>query len=98
MMKMIWKEIDQGENVNSFRRNIQNQHIEILITIMLNNNNRFPSDAVALSRDNLNNIYKKIQIELKNEKLDKYTFVHYTQSANQIYSAYTAKTVSNSVN
>ena len=94
-MNELWVEIDIDENVNSFRRNMQSEHINILITIMLNKNNKFPSDASSLARNNLNKLYKKIEKISHENNLDEYTFSHYKDMGNKIYSAYKAETLLN---
>jgi hypothetical protein len=92
---MTWDELEEGKNVNSFRRNLQTEHVNILTLIMLNEANLFPNDAVALARNNLNNLYKKLKYSLENDRLDEYTYTHYQENANRIYSVYKAQTVLN---
>ena len=94
-MDSVWSEIDNRENINSFRRNIQSEHVIILISIMLNKSKKFPSDAVSLARNNLNKLYKKINNVSNDDFLDEYTYSHYTDIGNRIYSAYKAETSSN---
>ena len=43
----------------------------------------------------INKIYTKLKFAMQNSDLDEYTFSHYQESANQIYSAYKAQTVLN---
>jgi len=94
-MDELWVEIENDQNVNSFRRNIQSEHIDILISIMLNKNKKFSSDATSLARNNLNKLYKKIEEIPNNNHLDEYTFSHYKDIGNKIFSAYKAKTLLN---
>ena len=41
MTTITWKELENNANVNSFRRNLQKEHLKILVYIMLNKNNDF---------------------------------------------------------
>ena len=52
-----------------------------------------PSDAIALARSNLRNLYDQIRISLNIKTLDNYTYAHLSESANKIQSIYTAKTI-----
>ena len=88
----IWDELYLNENVNSFRRNIQSEHINVLISIMLDRNKTFSSDASALARNNLNKLYKKIQDINPDNDFDEYTYSHFKDIGNKIYSAYKAQT------
>ena len=87
-MDELWVEIENDQNVNSFRRNIQSEHIDILISIMLNKNKKFSSDATSLARNNLNKLYKKIEEIPNNNHLDEYTFSHYKDIGNKIFSRF----------
>ena len=88
----LWDELYVNENVNSFRRNIQSEHINVLISIMLDKNKIFSSDASALARNNLNKLYKKIEHIDTNNEFDEYTYSHFKDIGNKIYSAYKAQT------
>ena len=46
----LWSELEQNKNINSFRRDLQKSHVEVLSIILLNEKNYFHSDAVALAR------------------------------------------------
>ena len=89
----LWIELKMQKNINSFRRDLQKSHIEVLSTILLNKKNYFHSDAVALARTNLRNLYDQIRISLNIKTLDNYTYAHLSESANKIQSIYTAKTI-----
>jgi len=73
----IWYELDQNESVSIFRRNLQNLHTDKLIEISLNKYSLYPQDAVNLSRGSLKNLKNKIESNLKNYSLDRFTTVHY---------------------
>ncbi len=92
---MMWKELEYNKNVNSFRRNLQKEHLEILIYTMLNKNGDFPNDAIALSRENLSKLIAKLHFAINNSPLDQSTYSHYLECINKIESANQAKTILN---
>ena len=92
---IIWKELENSDNVNSFRRNVQKEHLEILIYIMLDKQNQFLNDAIAFSRENLNKISVKLHFSINNDSLDEYTISHYLECINKIESAHQARTILN---
>ena len=89
----LWIELKKNNNINSFRRDLQKSHIEVLSTILLNKKNYFHSDAVALARSNLRDLYDQIRISLNIDTFDSYTYAHLSESANKIQSVYTAQTI-----
>ena len=91
-LSSLWDELYSNVNVNSFRRNIQSEHVNVLISIMLDKNNTFSSDASSLARNNLNKLYKEIQNINTNNDFDEYTYSHFKDIGNKIYSAYKAQT------
>ena len=92
---MMWKELEYNGDVNSFRRNLQKEHLQILIYIMLNKNGQFPNDAIALSRENLSKLVAKLHFSINNDPLDQSTYSHYLECINKIESANQAKTILN---
>ncbi len=91
----IWKELSSGKNINSFRRNLQKNHVEALITILINKDQSFSHDAQSLSRHHINRLYLKIKSLLETEQYDQYTYAHLKECVNLMYSAYNAQTVIN---
>ena len=91
----VWSELSSGANINSFRRNLQKNHVEALITILINKNQLFPHDAQALSRHHINRLYLRIKSLLETEKYDEYTYAHLKECVNLMYSAYNAQTIIN---
>jgi len=92
----IWSELDNKENINSFRRDLQKSHIEVLSTILLNKKNYFHSDAIALARTSLQKINENItSVLLSNNDFNDYTNAHLNDSINKIQSVYKAQTVLN---
>tara|TARA_Y100001970_G_scaffold273928_1_gene372862 strand:- start:8012 stop:10681 length:2670 start_codon:yes stop_codon:yes gene_type:complete len=80
----IWIELDSQENIDSFRRNLQNIYIELFRVMILNENANFPNDSKLLARSSLKNILQKIYFNLSNANLDTYTQSHLENSAKDI--------------
>ena len=95
MIDIIWSEIDDLSNVTSFRRNLQQNHITLLTTIMINKGEVFSKDASSLARDNLKSLYSNLQIitDEGSNKLDKMSVAHYNNCLNKIHSAYKAQRI-----
>ena len=91
----LWSELEQNKNINSFRRDLQKSHVEVLSIILLNEKNYFHSDAVALARASLRSLHSDIKGALETGYLDDYTQAHLGESANKIQSVYKAQTVIN---
>ena len=85
----------QNKNINSFRRDLQKSHINILSIILLNKNNYFHSDAVALARASLKILHTDIKESIEAGYFDDYTQAHLSELANVIQSVYKAQTVIN---
>ncbi len=93
--KSLWSELEKNNNVNSFRRDLQKSHVEVLTIILLNERGYFHSDAVALARASLQWLHTNIKESLELGDFDDYTHAHLSESANKIQSAYKAQTVVN---
>ena len=93
--EMVWRELYDGGNVNSFRRNLQTEHVKVLSVIIKNEMGKFPNDAVALARNDMNNLHTRMKKALDDDKVDEYTYVHYQDNASRIQSVYKAQTVLN---
>ena len=91
----LWSELEQNKNINSFRRDLQKSHVEVLSIILLNEKNYFHSDAVALARASLRSLHSDIKEALETGYFDDYTEAHLSESANKIQSVYKAQTVIN---
>ena len=91
----LWSELKLNDNINSFRRDLQKSHVEVLTTILLNKKNYFTSDAIALSRHNLKEIHRKIKTSLDVGYFNEYSEAHLSECANKIQSAYKAQTTIN---
>ena len=91
----LWSELEKNNNINSFRRDLQKSHVEVLSIILLNEKNYFHSDAVALARASLRTLHSDIKESLETGYFDDYTQAHLSESANKIQSVYKAQTVIN---
>ena len=92
---MVWRELYVGGNVNSFRRNLQTEYIKVLSAIMKNESGKFPNDAIALARNDMNILHTKMKKALDDNKVDEYTHAHYQDNASRIQSVYKARTILN---
>ena len=84
----IWSELKGGENINSFRRNLQRRHLDILTRLVLYSGSG-PEDARTLARADLNDIQSGINAALKSPagKLDRITKAHLEETRDRITAA-----------
>ena len=89
----LWEELDTASNINSYRRELQKAHINLLRIIALDiyNYTGFPNDAKTLSRSNLRTTLKNIYKTLASTSLDEYTRAHLESSAEDIEAILEAK-------
>ena len=91
----LWSELEQNKNINSFRRDLQKSHVNVLSIILLNKKNYFHSDAVSLARASLKILHGEIKESIETGYFDDYTQAHLSELANVIQSVYKAQTVIN---
>ena len=72
----LWSELDTGDNINSYRRELQRMHLYILTKILLKTPLLVPHDAVTLARLDMKILGQKIDAYLKNHQPDVYTVAH----------------------
>ena len=84
MRKAIWQEAAAGQNVNSFRRELQRMHLYALDRMVVKSTAFFPHDAVTLARADLVKIKSEIDKSLSNSQFDAYTEAHLQESAAKI--------------
>ena len=89
------KELILNQNINSFRRDLQKSHVEVLSIILLNEKKYFHSDAIALARACLKEINEFIMESLENNNFNDMTNAHLNECANKIHSVYKAQTIIN---
>lgn len=80
----IWQELANGQNVNSYRRELQRIHLYVLDEILIKLPVFFPHDAVTLARFDLTEIRSDITKALSGGNLDVYTRAHLQESAAKI--------------
>jgi hypothetical protein len=80
---VIWQELSNSENINSYKRELQNMQIN-LYSEMIHSKYKFPSDAVSLARNSLKKILKNIYSNLSISELDNYTQSHLENSSKKI--------------
>ncbi len=84
LREAIWQEVAAGENVNSFRRELQRMHIYVLDEIAVKLPVFYPRDAGTLARFDLTKIREMIEKALAKENLDTYTTAHLQETAAKI--------------
>jgi len=83
----IWAELDGGGNVDSFRRNLQREHLRHLVSMVVKLSPGAPEDARSLARVDLMAINAGIEPALSSPGLDAITAAHLTEVAAQIQAA-----------
>ncbi|MFZ0389612.1 MAG: zinc-dependent metalloprotease [Calditrichia bacterium] len=74
--KAVWQELPAGENISSFRRELQRMHLFVLNTIVVNSPQALPHDAISLARADLNTIRDQIRNYLAKGNADRYSRAH----------------------
>jgi hypothetical protein len=82
----VWEELNTGENINSFRRELQRIHLYVLNSIFVLSPRILPHDAISLTRADLVIIKNKINQALSNNNLDAYTRAHLVETEANIES------------
>lgn len=85
----VWNELAENENINSYRRRLQEMHLVELRKLVLENDLKAPKDAVALARFDLKQISAQIG-ELDMGSLDIITQAHLSQINDEIQSILSA--------
>jgi len=76
IQEAIWAELEKGNNINSFRRELQRMHLSILIQLITKDQSIFPNDAISLARADLITIREEIKNRIASGNLDAYTNAH----------------------
>jgi len=89
----IWSEARAAQNVNSFRRNLQRRHLDILARILVSPAPGVPEDARTLARADLADILKDVGATLKSPaaRLDRITRAHLEETKGRIEATLDAK-------
>ena len=83
----IWSELNDRENINSFRRGLQRIHLETLIDMIMERNSATNYDAIILARQDLIEIQKLIKNSQHMLGLDEMSKAHLSESSARIESA-----------
>jgi hypothetical protein len=83
----VWSELDARENVGSFRRNLQRQHLSMLVTLLVAPPPATPEDASTLARADLLAIRRGVRGALSSQDLDPMTRAHLEESGARIEAA-----------
>ncbi len=86
----IWKEIDNSRDINSFRRNLQRFHLNILLKMVIDPAPGTPDDARALARMDIVHIADAIDSALIGHQLDYMTRAHLSEVEARINAALSA--------
>ena len=74
MNNIIWLELKNQESINSFRRELQSHHINLMINMF--QNKKFPIDAQNLALESIQTIYDIINKQDVDKLYDNYTKLH----------------------
>ena len=80
----IWSELETRSNVSTFRRNLQNKHLEHLVKLVLTPPADLPRDAVALARADLVQLRAGIAQALRSRQLNYVTRVYLEDARTRI--------------
>ena len=83
MNSVIWEELSNNENINSYRRQLQKNYLTMLSYILYSDFD-FTIDAISLSRYSLKSLLKQIYLSMGNSNYDNYTKAHLSNSAEMI--------------
>ena len=81
MNDIVWTEIFNGKNINSFRREIQNHHLSLMMQIY--NDKDFPIDAQNLAFESIKQIYNQLA-NINYENLNFYSTTHLSNIEHKI--------------
>ncbi|MDD5426483.1 MAG: zinc-dependent metalloprotease [candidate division Zixibacteria bacterium] len=87
----LWSEMMELAEVNSFRRQLQLAHLNILTNIFLSSPGRYPADALTLAANDLEILYEGTLKAAKASSLDPMSRAHFSEVKRQIESARNAQ-------
>ncbi|MFH1686637.1 MAG: zinc-dependent metalloprotease [bacterium] len=88
--RAIWSEIVAPENVNSFRRQLQLAHLNLITRIYLSEAGSYPVDARTLAANDLSILLKAAKNAVASGNLDQMTKAHFAEVTRQIEAAQSA--------
>ena len=79
----VWQELKLNENINSYKRELQNLQIEMYSSILFSNY-EFNSDAQSMTRNSLKTILKNIYTALSSNQYNNASKAHLEFAAEKI--------------
>jgi len=89
--RSIWSEIVKPDNVNSFRRQLQLAHLNIITHIYLSQISKFPADARTLAANDMDILYNAARQAVNSSAINSMTKAHFNEVMRQIESARNAQ-------
>jgi len=86
----VWSELEQNQNIISYRRNLQEMYVEAMRKLILEDNDKLPSDAIALARYSLKRVQDKIE-SLEMVNFDLITQAHLNNLNDDIFEILSAQ-------
>ena len=80
---VIWSELETGSTINSFRRNLQREHLRHLTHLVLDPGTT-PEDARSLARADLNVLGQDVGRAMGSDEIDAYTNAHLDEVKSRI--------------
>ena len=87
LRQAIWAELETGDSIDSFRRNLQRAQLQKLIGLVLRPAGGTPEDARTLARADLQTIAAQIEARLGGSGLDAYSRAHLEETKARIEAA-----------
>ena len=92
----VWSELDKNENINSYRRELQRNYVELMTQVLTDAEDSFPKDALSLTRSSLMSVFKQIKEAVKKDNVfDAQTIAHLKDSSRKIYNLLKAQMILN---
>jgi hypothetical protein len=85
--RAIWSELESGQSINSFRRNLQRAHLNQLVQLLVEPAEGTPEDAVTLARADLVELQRGIDRALQTGGLDYVNRAHLEETRARIRQA-----------
>jgi len=80
----IWAELESNKNIRDLRRDLQRAHLDLLSSMIVEQQAAVPADAQMLAWEQLRSLKKRIQKAQKQAKLDDYSRIHLEESLMKI--------------
>ena len=87
LRRAIWAELETGDSIDSFRRNLQRAHLQKMIGLVLGSVTGTPEDARTLARADLLAIAARIEVRLEGSGPDAYSRAHLEETGARIEAA-----------